>query len=449
LSSALPASARELWDATLSQLLLRVTRQNFDTWLRATTGRRFEGTTLVVEAPNELACDWLSTRMRTVIAQALTAVAGPGLQVRFEPPQEGAAEAGNEPLQPSLLPSLQTPLNPRFTFATFLESDFNRFAATAARALASEGDCPYSPLFITGAAGSGKTHLLHAIAHEAARARIRFLLVAADHFVNEFTNAVRNKTGAAFRARYRDLDLLLIDDVHQFLGKKATLVEFFQTLSALHDQGRRVAVAGDAAAMAGAGGRFHDQLRWGLVAGIGLPSLEERVMYVAAKAGALGLDLPQQVQHYVAIRIRNSIRDLEGAANRISALSRITSAPIDIDFAARALQPVSTTAANETPPVAPTDLLDAVCRHLSLSLNDIASPKRARALTYARHLAMYLLREDAGLTYSAIAHLLGKKDHSTVVHAYNELLRRLDVSPNVRADIDAVRAALRLPPHVA
>jgi len=273
--------------------------------------------------------------------------------------------------------------------------------------------------------------------------------VAAEHFVSEFTTAVRNKTGAAFRARYRDLDLLLIDDVHQFLGKKATLVEFYQTVASLHDQGRRVAVAGDAAAMAGAGRRFHDPLRWGLVADIGQPSTEERVRYVEIKASALGLDLPPEVRHYVAIRIRSSIRDLEGAVNRISALSRITSAPIDIDFAARALQPIPIHPGSEAPAIAPTDLLEAVCKHLCLSPSDITSPKRTRALTYARHVAMYLLREDAGLTYTAIAHLFGKKDHSTVVHAYKELLRRLDLSPNVRADIDAVRASLRLPPHVA
>ncbi|HWO72895.1 MAG TPA: DnaA/Hda family protein, partial [Dehalococcoidia bacterium] len=375
MSSALPASAHELWDATLSQLVLRVTRQNYDTWLRNTVGSRFEGTTLVVTAPNELACDWLSTRMRTVIAQALTAVAGPGLQVRFEPPRDGASEGEAGALQPALLPSPQTPLNPRFVFSTFMESDFNRLAATAARDIARAADCPYSPLFITGGSGNGKTHLLHAIAHEAARNGARFVLVAAEHFVSEFTTAVRNKTGAAFRARYRDLDLLLIDDVHQFLGKKATLVEFYQTVASLHDQGRRVAVAGDAAAMAGAGGRFHDPLRWGLVADIGQPSTEERVRYVEAKASALGLNLPPEVRHYVAIRIRSSIRDLEGAVNRISALSRITSAPIDIDFAARALQPVSINPSSEAPAVAPTHLLEAVCKHLCLSPSDITSPK--------------------------------------------------------------------------
>jgi chromosomal replication initiator protein len=451
LSSALPASAQHIWEATLSQLLLRVTRQNYDSWLRNTTGLRFEGTTLVVAAANELACDWLSTRMKSVIAQGLTAVAGPGLQVRYQPYEQPDDQvAGGSPLQPSLLPSQPTPLNPRFTFASYLDADFNRLALTAARDIAGEAQSNYSPLFITGAAGNGKTHLLHAIAHAAASQGVRFLLVGAEQFLNEFTNAVRNKNGAAFRARYRELDLLMVDDVHLLLGKKATLNEFYQTVAGLHDQGRRVAVAGDLSAMNSEAARFRDQLRWGLVAPIGEPSTEDRIRFVEAKAAGLGMPLPDEVKHYLALRVRSSIRDLEGAVNRVTAIARISiDQPLDIDFTARALQPVSTLFQADTPPVAPTDLLNAVCRHLGLSPSEITSQKRNRALTYARHLAMYLLREDGGLTYSAIAQFLGKKDHSTVVHACTQLLRELNISPSLRADIDAVRASLHIPTHAA
>lgn len=450
MSSALPASAHQIWDATLAQLLLRVTRQNYDTWLRNTVGLRFEGTTLVVAAANDLACDWLSTRMKSVIAQALTAVAGPGLQLRFEPAEQTGLVLDESPLQPSLLPRHPTPLNPRFTFATYLTADFNQLALAGARDIISSEDSSYSPLFITGASGNGKTHLLHAIAHEAAANGARFLLVSAEQFLNEFTTAVRNKTGAAFRSRYRDLDLLLVDDVHLLLGKKATLNELYQTLAGLHDQGRRVAVAGDPSAMAGEATRFRGQLRWGLVTSISEPSTEDRVRFIEAKAATQGMELPDEVKHYLALRVRSSIRDLEGAVNRVTAIARISiDQPLDIDFTARALQPVSMMLQSEKPPVAPTELLDAVCRHLDLSPSEITSQKRNRALTYARHLAMYLLREDAGLTYSAVAHLLGKKDHSTVVHACTQLTRELSVSPSLRADVDAVRASLHIPTHAA
>ena len=450
MSSAQPASARQIWDSTLAQLLLRVTRQNYDTWLRHTVGLRFEGTTLVVATANDLASDWLSTRMKSVIAQALTAVAGSGLQLRFVPAEQDRVVLEDSPLQPSLLQRYQTPLNPRFTFATYLPADFNSLALSGARDVASQEASSYSPLFITGANGNGKTHLLHAIAHAAAANGSRFLLVSAEQFLNEFTTAVRNKTGAAFRARYRDLDLLLVDDAHLLLGKKATLNEFYQTLAGLHDQGRRVAVAGDPSAMTAEAVRFRDQLRWGLVASITEPSTEDRTRFIDAKASALAMELPDEVKHYLALRVRSSIRDLEGAVNRVTAIARISiDHTLDIDFAARALQPVSVALQSDKPQVAPTELLDAVCRHLNLSPSEITNQKRNRALTYARHLAMYLLREDVGLTYSAVAQLLGKKDHSTVVHAYTQLTRELSISPSLRADVDAVRALLHIPTHAA
>jgi chromosomal replication initiator protein len=444
LSFAPPANAQQLWEATLSQLLLRVTRQNYDSWLRCTVGLRFDSTTLVVSAPSDLACDWLSTRMRAVVAQALTAVAGPGLHVRFEPADEVVTPNGAMPLQPSLLPNHLSSLNPRLSFSSFLEGDFNRLALSAARDLAAEEGC-YSPLFITGGSGQGKTHLLNAIAHEAAAHELRFLLVSAEQFLNEFTTAVRNKTGAAFRSRYRDLDLLLVDDVHLLLGKKATLNEFYQTVAVLHDLGRRVAVAGDASAMAGDVDRFKTHLRWGLVADITLASTEDRVRFIDTKAQAQGTELPAEVKHYLALRVRSSIRDLEGAVNRVTALARISIEPLTIDFTARALQSVAVMVQTEKPSVAPSELIEAVCRHLCLTPEEIGSQKRDRALTYARHVTMYLLREDLGMTYAAIARLLNKKDHSTVVHACSQLSHEMEVSPSLRADLDAIRAILRIP----
>jgi chromosomal replication initiator protein len=436
-------SAPQVWDATLGQLLLRVTRQNYDTWLRNTAGLRFEGTTLVVAAASDLACDWLRSRLRTVIAQALTAVAGPGLSIRYEAsPTAAAPDAENAPaMQTALIPGPATPLNPRYTFASFLEADFNRLALTAGRDLGVDGNTNYSPLFITGGDGSGKTHLLHAIAHEATKQKTRVLLVTAEQFLSEFTTAVRNHNGAEFRGRYRELDLLLIDDIHILLGKKATLNEFYQTLAVLHDQGRRLAVAGDPSAMAMAEARFRGQLRWGLVAEIRPPSIEDRVMFVTNRALYQGIELPDEVRHYLALRVRSSIRDLEGAVNRVAALARISKKPLTIDFAAKALQPIAqgTTAA---PHASPIEFLDAVCRHLGLTPETVTSQKRDHDLSYARHLAMYLIRQDAGLTYAAIAKLLGKKDHSTVVHGCTQVARDLRDSPAVRADIDAIRAAI-------
>ena len=448
MSAAIPATAHQIWEATLSQLMLRVTRQNYDTWLRATVGQRYEGTTLVVNAANDLACDWLSTRMKSVIAQALTAVAGPGLTVRFEPADDVVKADANAPLQPQLIQNARTPLNPRFTFDSFMEADFNRLALSAARDVACNVESQYSPLFISGNSGMGKTHLLHSVAHHAYGCGQAVLLVSAEQFISEFTTAVRNKGGAAFRARYRDLDLLLVDDVHTLMGKKATLNEFYQTLASLHDQGRRVVVAGDASAMSDEATRFKTMLRWGLVAHIEEPSSADRVRFIDRKARSQGMSLPAEVQHYIALRVRSSIRDLEGAVNRVSALSRISPEALTIDFTAKALQPV-TLAPEEERHFTPTQLLDVVAQHLNLQPSEITSQKRDRAITYARHVTMYLLRHDASMTFSSIAQLMNKRDHSTVVHACSQLLHELDVSPELRADIDAIRSTLHIPINVA
>lgn len=439
MSSAI-APASQVWEATLAQLMLRVTRQNYDTWLRSTVGLRFEGTTLVVGTTSELACDWLSTRMRNVIGQALLAAAGAGLTVSYEALEQ--ADATNQPRQPSMLPRPTAPLNPRFTFETFLESSHNRVALITAQEIV-EGNHTHSPLFITGGSGSGKTHLLHAIAQASTAKGVSLQLVAAEQFLNEYTNAVRNKTGAAFRARYHDVDLLLVDDIHLLLGKKATLNELYQTLANLSDSGRRVVVTGDACVMVGEEVRFQSHLRWGLVASIEPASAEDRVRFVAWKASMQGAHLPEEVQHYLALRVRSSIRELEGAVNRVTALARISRAPITIDFAAKALQPVNGSPQDDAEETSPTQLMDAVCRHLDVDKDAVAGEKRSRDLTYARHIAMYLLREDGGLTYSAIARLLNKKDHSTVVHACSQLTKEITASPQVRADVDAIRAVIR------
>ncbi len=440
------SSAPQIWDAALDQLLLRVSRQNYDTWLRDTAGLRFDGTTLVVCAANDLAADWLGSRMRTVITQSLTAVAGPGLKVRFEAKDAAAPTTGRAPLQPSMLPPQVAPLNPRFTFASFFEADFNRLALTAALDIVQNGDSTYSPFFVTGDPGCGKTHLLHAIAHEAINRGCACLLVNAERFLSEFTTSLQNHTAAAFRARYHEVELLLVDDVQILIGKRATQTELYRTIAALHDQGRRVGVAGDQAALVGpAAKRFTSQLQWGLVATIDAPSTADRARFIARKAQTQGIDLADEVIQYLALRARSSVRDLEGAMNRVAALARISGGPLTIEFAARALQPVAVEPQNAKASVSPTTLLKVVAEHLGIAAADLVSQKRDQDVTYARHIAMYLLRRNGGLTFAAIAQILGRKDHSSVVHACSKLQREIPASPNLQADIDAIRAALHLP----
>jgi chromosomal replication initiator protein len=443
-------SPAQVWEDTLGQLLLRVTRQNFDSWLRSTQGVRFEGTTLFVSTPSQLCRDWLASRMKTVIHQALAAVAGPGLKVEFEATESVMNPPEADPLQPSMIPPHNAPLNPRFTFASFLPGNHNRLALSAALDVCGNPESLYSPLFITGGPGSGKTHLLHAIAHQASKDEAHVVLVAAEQFLSEYTGALRNHTGPAFRSRYRDLDLLLVDDVHMLVGKKATQAEFFLTVAALHDLGRRVALAGDRHAITtGAGARFASQLHWGLVAEIDEPSTEDRIQFLLARTACQSLPIPQEVIHYIALRVRSCPRDLEGALNRVIALARISREPVSIDFAAKALQAPSDVPLAPRPQPSAPEVIRAVCSHLRVNADDVRGSRRTRDASYARHISMYIMRQDSGLTFSAIAQILGKKDHSAVVHACRQLDLELEVSSRLRADIDAVRAAIAGSGHAA
>jgi chromosomal replication initiator protein len=439
LSIPLDLSASQAWDAALAHLLLNVTKQNYETWLRNTVGLRFEDSALVIGTPSRLARDWLAGRMSVVIAQALSATVGQGIRARFEASEEAE---GAQPLQPSLLPQQAQALNPRFMFSSYLEGDFNQLAVTAARQLVDGADLSYSPLFVTGHTGMGKTHLLHATAH-LCQGDCRLLLANADQFLGEFTTSVRNHSGSAFRARYRDVDFLLIDDVHLLTSKRATLKELHQTIWSLRDLGKRVIVAGDLGQMTGDGEKFRNQLAWGLVAPLEPPSTEDRVRFVREKATRQRMDLPEEVEHYLALRVRSSLRDLEGAVNRVCALARISREPLTIDFAARALQPVAADPLGDRTRTQPADVVRAVCNHLCLGPAELVSARRDRNLTYGRHIAMYLLRQEGGLTYNAIAQLMNRKDHSTVVHACSQLQKQLPLSPPLRADIDAIRATLR------
>jgi chromosomal replication initiator protein len=376
--------------------------------------------------------------MRSVIAQSLNAVAGNGVSVRFEPHTEAQPD-GAEPRQPALLPRLAAPLNPRFTFDTFLEAGFNQLALRSARAVLEGEEC-YSPLLITGSAGSGKTHLLQAIAHEAARLRLPFILSGAERFMNDYNTAVQKKDVPAFRSRYRDAEMLLIDDIHLLLGRKATLSELIKTIRSLADRGHIVVVTSDPTrAPAGDSERFQSEAFWGLATHIDAPSATDRARFVSAKLEQQGVVVPDEVQQYLALRVRTNIRDLEGAVNRLTALAKISRAEMSIDFAAKAMEPFSTAAKADVIPT-PARVLEAVGQHLGVNLDQLRSAARARDLAYARHIAMYLLRGESHLTYAAIAQLLHKKDHSTVVHACNQIARELGLSPNVRADIDAVKS---------
>jgi chromosomal replication initiator protein len=312
---------------------------------------------------------------------------------------------------------------PNYTFDAFVPGPSNRFAHAAAMAVAeATPSTAYNPLFIYGATGLGKTHLLIAVGHHMHRLApgIRVKYVTSEQFVTEFIKAVRERQGDTFRQRYREVDILLVDDI-QFLAKREeTQTEFFHTFNHLHGAGKQIVIASDRPPyeLAGLEERLVSRFRWGLCVDVQPPDLETRIAILQLKAERDQIEVPPEVVEFVASKFDQSVRELEGALVRVVAWSELTSQPIDVTLAERALQDLIPQTENEIPPQL---ILEETANYFQLSTGDLISKSRSRPLTQARHIAMYLMRENTGLSLVKIGEIFGGRDHTTALHGIKKV----------------------------
>jgi chromosomal replication initiator protein len=312
---------------------------------------------------------------------------------------------------------------PNYTFDAFVPGPSNRFAHAAAMAVAeAPPSTAYNPLFIYGGVGLGKTHLLIAVGHHMHRLdpRIRVKYVTSEQFVTEFIKSVRERQGDAFRQRYREVDVLLVDDI-QFLAKREeTQTEFFHTFNHLHAGAKQIAIASDRPPheLSGLEERLVNRFRWGLCVDVQPPDLETRIAILQLKAERERLVVPHDVIEFVASKFDQSVRELEGALVRVAAWSELTGQPVDQELADRALQDLIPQHEHEIPPQL---IMEETARYFALSAADLTSKSRSRPLTQARHIAMYLMRECTGLSLVKIGEIFGGRDHSTVLHGVHKV----------------------------
>ena len=455
-------TAQRVWDTALGQLQIHVTKPNYDTWLKDTLGLRHEDGRFIVGVPTEFVKEWLGSRMKEIVSQTVGGILGQPTEVSFETIGGSTSDRGRsspghhavptiveepapDPVH-SLIssPLLKQRLNPRYTFGTFVIADSNRVAAAAARAAAEEPGEDYNPLFIYSSPGLGKTHLLQAIALRAGQLSMNALYVTSEQFVNDFVTSIAQSRTDEFRRRYRSVQLLLLDDV-QFLGSKGkSQEEFFYTFNDLHSNGCQIVVAGDRppAFIPGMEARLSSRLQWGLTADIAAPDEETRLAILQAKASDRRVDLPVEVLRYLAERDLDNIRALEGCLNRVVAYARLTRSPINLDVAKKALAALSPPAAA---PADPQAILEAVSEYYSVPLAAITGKSRAKQIAEARHIGMYLLREDAELALKQIGLLLGHRDHSTVIRGVQRIASALIADPRLSAQLTEIRGR-RKPP---
>jgi len=411
--------------------------------------------TLLLAVPSDFAKDFLETRAREPLTEALAEAAGTPLRfaVTVDPTlQDEVLPAGTSPAEsaPVAEPSTDdgrqeadhrgratataspnaaeaSRLNPKYTFDTFVTGASNRFAHAAATAVAEAPAKAYNPLFIYGGSGLGKTHLLHAIGHYARNlypdVRVRY--VNSEEFTNDFINSIRDDKAEMFQRRYREVDVLLIDDIQFLQGKEQTMEEFFHTFNTLHNANKQVVITSDLAPkqLNGFEDRMRSRFEWGLLTDVQPPDLETRIAILRKKAGNEGLEADDEVLSYIASRISTNIRELEGALIRVTAFANLNRQPVDLQLAIMVLKDFITD--NEGEEITPALIMGQTADYFSVSIEALCSADRSRVLVNARQIAMYLCRELTELSLPKIGALFGGRDHTTVMHANRKIRQHM------------------------
>ena len=435
--------------AVLGDLQLQVTRPIYETWLKDTEGIAFSGSRLTVGVPSPFAVDWLERRIYQLIEKTAQKVAGHPVEVQFRV-RNPAPGTGGDALLAAAGQGVQFPrnapprleLNGKYNFNSFVVGPSNQLSFSGAQAVAEFPGKSYNPLFIYSGVGLGKTHLLHAIGHTCVSKGLSCIYVTCEQFTNEFISSIRSRTTEEFRTRYRSVEVLLIDDIQFISGKEQTQEGFFHTFNELHNANRQLVLTSDRPpkAISSLEDRLRSRFEWGLIADVQPPDLETRMAILRAKAEQMDITLTDNVIEYTAMKMQRNVRELEGGLNRIVALARFSDRPVTLELASEAMTEYVADLSRSS--VDPDKIIDEVANTFGVSGDELVGPSRRKRIVRARHVAMYLLHEDLGMTDTAIGRLLGGRNHSTVVNAVGKVHYEINVDSRLRRDIIAVKEAI-------
>ena len=436
-----------VWSAALGELQLQMTQATFDTWLRDSRLLKQEDGTFVIGVKNGYAKDWLEHRLLATIKRTLARLTGRTVAVQFVVWSEETERREDVSLLTPSPPTAQMAaapppanLNPRYTFDSFVVGPGNRLAQAASMAVAETPASAYNPLFLYGRVGLGKTHLLHAIGHVCQAQGLRVLYVSSETFTNDLIEAIRSHTTDTFREKYRTADVLLVDDIQFIAGKESTQEEFFHTFNALHGTGKQIAMSSDRApkALSTLEERLCSRFEWGLIADIQPPDLETRIAILRTKAATSGVAVPDDILNVIASRIQSNIRELEGALNRVAALSSLTHQPLTEQLAETALSNLLPQRSKLT-----TDqIIEAVAHHFGVEIAALQGRSRSQAIARPRQIAMYLIRKETGASLPQIGAELGGRDHTTILYGCERIADLIEEDANLRREVIRVRQQL-------
>jgi chromosomal replication initiator protein len=437
--------ADDLWSAIAGRLRDTLTETTYDTWFGQAHPRSYNGEQLVVEVPNDFTRDWIEGHFLDLVTRAAGETATTGAVVSFTVGER--IQSRSQPAQAAepTAPKLRTPptakaeappresaevgLNAKYTFDLFVIGSSNRFAHAAALAVAEAPAQAYNPLFIYGGTGLGKTHLLQAIGHYVRQhsRRLTTRYVTSEDFMNEFIDAVRDRGARieGFKRRYRNYDVLLVDDIQFIEGKERIQEEFFHTFNSLYEGGAQIVLSSDRAPreIATLEERLRSRFEWGLLTDIQAPDLETRIAILRKRVETEGIAIEDpEVLTFIAGRVSANIRELEGALTRVVAFSSLTDRPLTVELAEDVLRDVYPQG-EAAPEVTIPRIQEAVSQRFGVTLDELVSPRRSQAVAYPRQVAMYLSRELTDASLPMIGKQFGGRDHTTVIHAKDKITR--------------------------
>ena len=467
-------SPTEVWKRLLDRARQELPDQTFQAWLEPTEALTIEGGTLFVGAPDQFTADWNDSKHAELLSSYAPIVLGYPLRVAFRVHEERKKRSQMDffvsPPPASLKPMVphngtsSPPLSERYTFDLFVVGKSNELAAAAANAVSQAPGKVYNPLFIYGDTGLGKTHLMQAVAHETLQRspKTRITYVGTEQFMNELIGSILDRTGAEFRRRYRETDLLLIDDVHFLKGRKETTQEeFFHTFNALYEAGRQIVLTSDRppSEIAGLEARLISRFQWGMVADISLPDFEHRVAILKQKAqlDRLELTIPDDVIHFIAEHVRSNVRELEGSIIKLLAYASLKHKDITVDVAREALRDklraIEGLQHEGNALLTIFTIQQAVAKEWGVTVDGLRSKTRTKTLTTPRQIAMYLVRELLSTQLVEIGNAFGGRDHSTVIHSLEKVQQSITQDSDLKTRINRIRNSLeafnfRSIPHV-
>lgn len=430
---------KAMWLEAMTIIKTDMPEVSFSTWIEPLVAMTIEDNTFFLQVPSEFNLGIVKSRYRDLIKNAVKSASNRSLDIELT--LNLPVKPGKEEQKDDEQPLYSSILNPKYTFETFVKGSGNQLAHAASLAVAEAPASAYNPLFIYGGVGLGKTHLMHAVGHYITQQNqnAQVLYTSSEKFTNELINAIKDDRNEEFRSKFRNIDVLLIDDIQFIGGKERTQQEFFHTFNALYEANKQIVISSDKPPkeIPTLEERLRSRFEWGLIADIQAPDIETRIAILRKKSQMERYNIPNDVLTYIADNIDSNIRELEGALNRIIAYSSLTGSQITLELAQECLKQIISGIAVAN--INPGSIMKVVSRYYDVTPDQLTSQKRSRDIVFPRQVAMYLSRELTGLSLPRIGQAFGGRDHTTVMHACEKITEEMDRNGDLRRAISELK----------